>query len=91
MDTATPTPPKAAVRAVAPVTAVILDVSSAFVVTLPASITVNRSLTEGSLSINALTSVVIVFTATAPAPPTLTPTEPPETPATPATTSASMD
>ena len=42
IDTATPTPPNPAARLAAPVTAEILDVSSAFRVTLPVSMSVER-------------------------------------------------
>ena len=91
IDTATPTPPNPAARLAAPVSAVILEVSCAFIVTLPASISVARVPNIESLSMNELTSTLTVLIATAPAPLTLTPTAPPEAAAEPATTRASRD
>ena len=63
MDIATPTPPKDAARDAAPVIAVMIEVSSACRVTLPALMPA-----APSPWIKALTSVVMVFTATAPVP-----------------------
>ena len=92
IETATPTPPNAAPRLAAPVSAVILEESSALTETLPAFIpAVSAPSIVLSPSIKALTSVEIVLTAPAPAPLTLTPTPPPETAAAPATTRASID
>ena len=75
----------------APVSAEILELSSARRVTLPESMSVKRLLISEALSMNDLTLVFRVFTAAAPVALLLTPTPPAAIATEPATTRASMD